>query len=51
MPPPFPNLAESENWGLSVWLWMDGVGKHMLQHCDHWRDRLLHATARTPHDL
>lgn len=50
--PPFPtDLTDTENWGLTWWLWMDDVGKQMLQHCDHWRDRFLHATARKPEDI
>ncbi len=50
MPPLFPDLASGENWGLSWWLWMDDVGKHVVQHYDHWRDRLLHASVHKRQD-
>jgi len=49
--PLFPNAADTsdaENLALNWWLWMDGVGKSMLQHYDAWRGHFDHATRKGP---
>ena len=46
--PPFPDPTDAENLALNWWLWMDGVGKSMLQHYDAWRGHFDHATRKGP---
>ncbi len=43
---PFPDPADAENFALTWWLWMDGMGKNMLQHYDAWREQHFGSPAK-----